>query len=805
MALIAASSLLLAVSCQKEMPGTVEVSEKGKTFTATIEQSFTKTTLSYDPWQNESKVMWESGDCININGSGYGATPLTPATKAIFKDKWWGEEPTAPYHAIFPASLHNGSGFEFPASQEYVDGKFNAPMYAESNTEVLPFKNICGVLCFSLTGEDKVKRISVTANEPLCGAFTVNDGYEVNLTGTGKTVTLYCGQQCVQLDDATPTDFYIYLPPGKYTSGMRITITNSEEDVFEKITTVEADVARSTVYDFVWDVTFSPVLTGKFSVGENQTVSFSQGNLHATKVGDNWITGFYERQTEVNPIATNSGARTASSGDKEIDLFTWGYGSAFTTDPTTLSYGQAFFDWGTKIGSGGTWRTLSGEEWNYLLKQRSNADKLYKTGVTVCGVEECLVIAPDDFTGTIETSYGNAAWKTAEKTDGLVCLPPAGHRYGVGADGTGSRGFYWTSTGTDASNAKVLSLNKTGQAVIESVLYSDAQEQKFIGWGGDFASEKVTEGGIDCHKISHTVCTNDWDSQFAFVDMSLETNVTYILKIKAKVSSGTYGMSSAIQRDSTYEGRNASPLNLTTEWQEFERAITTTDLEYPSRLVFSIGTCDGDIYVAYVKLEKVVTPGLETEVLGAQGFPGDGFSFGTGVSSSEGVVDNVNCYQMTNTVADVSYSAKYQIEFPEKTFEAGKKCRIKIKAKATETKSISCYFQKYGGGTYPYCGQFPSLELTTEWKEYVIETECTDSEATCVAFDFGDFEGSIYLAEFSVYKLVEIPYAASTEDGVGTAANDKKYGLSVRLVRDVNPAANLNSLNDNNDYGNLFD
>ncbi len=220
MAIIAASSLL-TISCNKEIPEP-DNRENVKTFTATIEQDITKTTLS-----EGTKVFWENDDCININGSGYAATPLDPATKATFAKRWWGDEPTAPYHAIYPAHIHNGSGFEFPAIQEYTAGKFDAPMYAEGDTEILAFKNICGVLCFSLTGTDKVKRISVTANEAVCGTFTVVSGTTVNLTGTGKTVTLYCGQQGVQLSQ-TPTNFYIYLPPQQYSSGMKITITNSE-------------------------------------------------------------------------------------------------------------------------------------------------------------------------------------------------------------------------------------------------------------------------------------------------------------------------------------------------------------------------------------------------------------------------------------------------------------------------------------------------------------------------------------------------------------------------------------------------
>lgn len=796
----AASALLLSVSCAKELPGEGDINgNAGRVFTATIAQGLTKTTLG-----EGLKVNWETGDQININGAVYTATPSSIGSSASF-GKISGNEPSPAYRAIYPATLFKSPGvYEFPEIQEYSDTHFNAPMYAESMTESLFFKNICGVLCLSLTGTDIVKRISVTANEPVCGTFTMN-GETINLTGTGNMVTLDCGADGVQLSQ-TPTQFYIYLPPQTYTAGMKIVVTNTEEYVFKKVTIRDAEILASNLYSFSWDINaFSPALTGEFSIGEGRKISFAQGNFHATKRGNSWRYGFYEGQNEFNTIATVSGARTASSGDREIDLFTWGYGNTFTADPTTLSYGQIFSDWGTQIGSGSTWRTLTGDEWNYMLATRENASELYKKDVTVCGVEGCLVIAPDDFTGNIVNNYDKAMWSTAEKTDGLVCLPPAGHRYGVGVGNTGRLGFYWASDQTDATNAKSLSLSKEGQSESELVLYADAQEKKFSGWGDDYSEEKVTEGGIDCYKINHTTVMNFWEVQFAYLDLGIDNYSEYHLTIKAKVSAGTYGMLPMFQETDTYTSCNASELNLTTEWQVFERTIMT-DKDGLNRLTFSIGDYNGDVFVAYVQLEKVVSHGLKTEVHAAQGFPnGVGHAFGAeGFTCGETTVDDIHCFGMTNTAVGETYSAKYQIEFPEKTFEAGKKCRIKIKAKATETKSITCYLVKALGTEYPNCGDFPAIELTTEWKEYVIETNCTDSDATAIAFDFGDFEGSIYLAEFSVYKLVEIPYAATTTDGVGTAANNRGYGLAVRLVRDITQSGDISPLADSNDYDDLF-
>lgn len=816
MAIIAASSFL-TISCNKEIPEP-DNRENVKTFTATIEQDITKTTLS-----EGTKVFWESGDCININGSGYAATPLDPATKATFADRWWGDEPTSPYHAIFPASLHNGSGFEFPASQEYAAGKFNAPMYAEGDTEILAFKNICGVLCFSLTGTDKVKRISVTANEAVCGTFTVVSGTTVNLTGTGKTVTLYCGQQGVQLSQ-TPTNFYIYLPPQQYSSGMKITITNTEEDVFEKVTKVTADIARSTVYTFDWNVTFSPVLTGQFSVSASDKVTFSQGNFHATKVGENWLLGFYERQNEVNPIATVTnatviGARTASKDDKEIDLFTWGYGSNFTNDPTTLSFaGQSFADWGQLIGSGSTWRTLSSDEWEYLLDRVGpNSNALSRSDVEVCGVKGCLVIAPDVFTGEIADYYDEASWATAEKTDGLVCLPSSGHRFGVGVGNTGRLGFYWTSTANDASNAYSLSLSKLGQSTRTQLYSADPSSSPTGSYSdpGDQVTITVKNEDFSYYEISSTSIDEIWNSwkrqvQFYGVDYLSQIKIgsNCILKVRAKTESGSLDILPFLQGDKgadKYQGCNFPSLSLSEEWQYFEVQLTN-NLDKVENLCFNVGNTEGKkVYLAEISLD--LSKSEQLEVRGAQGFPSpDGKAFGpeTTFHHGENTVDGIRCYQMDNTSADVAYSVKYQIEFPEGTFEQGKKCRLRIKAKASSNKTIQCYLLKSFEGQYPNCGYFPSIELTTNWQEFVIETNCTDSDATAIAFDFGDFEGSIYLADFSAYNLVEIPFAAATTDGVGTAANDKKFGLSVRLVRDFNPAANLNSLSDNNDYGTLF-
>ena len=79
-AIAAASALLLCASCQKQelVEQNNGINASGKTFTATIEQGLTKTTIT-----SEYKVNWVEGDQIDINGSIFSATPdASDATKA---------------------------------------------------------------------------------------------------------------------------------------------------------------------------------------------------------------------------------------------------------------------------------------------------------------------------------------------------------------------------------------------------------------------------------------------------------------------------------------------------------------------------------------------------------------------------------------------------------------------------------------------------------------------------------------------------------------------------------------------------
>ena len=482
-AAIAASALIMAASCTNSeiapevvTPDITDIT--CKTFTAVIDQETTKTVLT-----DEYKVNWESGDLININGAVYSATSdESNATRAEFKYES-GTEPEPTYKAVFPADLYNAGSYAFPATQTYSAGKFNAPMYAESESEDLSFKNICGVICLSLKGTGSVRKIAVTAYEPLCGSFTMTDASTISLTGTGKTVTLDCDGSGVQLNEETATKFYIYLAPGTYSAGMKFVITDINGGFYEKITTKDVTIERSNVYTFNWTANFAPALPlyalpGKFSVADDKQVHFACGNLYATKSifmdVAYWALRIYSHQYDCNSLNTGE-SRTATEDDTEIDLFTWGYDASTSLKPTGTEYVSDFTDWGSmirgEVGVETVWRTPTIEEWQYLFTGRSNASNLYKCGVTVCEKQNCVVIAPDNWNLTaspLQSEYSATStpmtWSEAQAA-GLVCLPAAGFRYGPYVNVVGSEGNYWSSSVNIYSESEACAVRFSSRSV----------------------------------------------------------------------------------------------------------------------------------------------------------------------------------------------------------------------------------------------------------------------------------------------------------------------------------------------------
>ena len=202
---------------------------------------------------------------------------------------------------------------------------------------------------------------------------------------------------------------------------------------------------------------------GMFSVSYSKQVTFSPGNLQYHPANNEWR--FAENQTDYIDFANTYCSSTYNGW---LDLFGWStsatnFGVSTSTSPS--DYSGFFVDWGTnKIGTyaPNTWRTLTSNEWEYLLNNRPNASSL-KGVARVNGVNG-LILLPDSWTCpagvTFKSGFHNndgveyyaayqnftaAEWSKLESA-GAVFLPAAGYRDGSTVYYVLYYGCYWSAT-----------------------------------------------------------------------------------------------------------------------------------------------------------------------------------------------------------------------------------------------------------------------------------------------------------------------------------------------------------------------
>ena len=210
---------------------------------------------------------------------------------------------------------------------------------------------------------------------------------------------------------------------------------------------------------------------GVFSVAKDRQVSFSQGNLQYVRNQDVWK--FADQQYEY------IGARNVKDGQlaNKIDLFGWSADNTtapfgVSTSTNAADYSGEFVDWGVNEISGdapNTWRTLSKDEWEYLINERPNAQQLRTKGSVngnggvillpddwVCPTECSVIMVPDEMNLLPDVNdYSLEEWRRMEDA-GAVLLTAAGMRRNkdvVIVQHENIFGGYWASTIKSAQNS----------------------------------------------------------------------------------------------------------------------------------------------------------------------------------------------------------------------------------------------------------------------------------------------------------------------------------------------------------------
>lgn len=275
-------------------------------------------------------------------------------------------------------------------------------------------------------------------------------------------------------------------------------------------------------------------LKGKFTVNANGgQVVFSQGNLQYQAVSETGG-GKWQFAAKQNTFL-DKGRNTAISDENQgwIDLFGWGTGNNPTNASTDDAKYAKFVEWGDNpVSNGGNmpgqWRTLTADEWMYILHGRQFADERIGTG-TVGGVKG-IILLPDVWETPLNemgismifnsvntrgfswlnsyyynsknnnyelNTYSEEAWKDMEAS-GAVFLPVTGLRTGTVMDYVSTMGGYHSATQKDDDHAWYISFTQ-----------SEIHAQSYCSLSSDYAVRLVQ----DCKKEMTT-------PSMAFVDVT---------------------------------------------------------------------------------------------------------------------------------------------------------------------------------------------------------------------------------------------------------------------------------------------
>ena len=284
-------------------------------------------------------------------------------------------------------------------------------------------------------------------------------------------------------------------------------------------------------------------INGKFSVAADKQVYFSQGNLQYTQSTATWA--FAEHQYDMigtDNVTGGTVSHDAKDGDEvfgealadKIDLFGWSGSTAAVQWGVGITYNSAdysgdFVDWGSNtIGTDApdTWRTLTRDEWKYVLSNRADADT--KRGVARINLSSDgtvyangLILLPDTWTAPAGITFKSGVasersvqayadyqtftlseWQQLESA-GAVFLPAAGMRSTKQVLYAHQEVTLWTATYYDATYVGQVDANSRSIGTYRSERYYGrtvrlVQDVKAVGTG--IAEADVT-GNVETRKV----------------------------------------------------------------------------------------------------------------------------------------------------------------------------------------------------------------------------------------------------------------------------------------------------------------
>lgn len=145
---------------------------------------------------------------------------------------------------------------------------------------------------------------------------------------------------------------------------------------------------------------------------------------------------------------------------------------------------------------------------------------------------------------------------------------------------------------------------------------------------------------------------------------------------------------------------------------------------------------------------------------------------GWGMDNAPEIVNGV-CEVGNNAAKENPWNAQVCYE-PGFAFENGTTYHLKMKIKGSVAGEFGAGFQNPDG--YKGCGDFPTINVTTDWKEVDVTTTCNGDNAKRLLLNIGKYAGTLYIDDFDVYYTKSsngIPLTPKEKSDILTLAMNK--------------------------------
>ncbi len=451
--LMAAALGFTACSSEDDAVLGEKTQKKGMVLHATVEQP-AETRATIDNTGDHStnwSFAFATGDKVEVTNTDYsGFYTFKKNTTNFASDDAEVTASPVTWYAFYPS---NKVYFANQTGELTGEGNSVAKLFAMAGATT---SDVTGADALSITMVPKVAIIKIDNQK---GSIDIRVKYEngeyidyLEAPTNDVSFTLNTTETSNSVLTATTTGtYYIVVPAG---SGYGLSIYDGTTEI-KTTTGLEAGL--------YYELTIADpnLLPGDFSVSTTKKVKFSKSNLY----WDGSDFKFEAKQTDYPTTwdASHVGHFYWTKTQAASYAETYSDGTNTTTDVPFFAQSAGGL---TVEGTSGLY-ALTYDEWVYLLRNRSNWSNLHKCGVTVGSTADCLIIAPDDFSGTLASSY------TLDEVNalGLLCLPRAGNRNSTTINiSSGYGAYYWTATPSGTTHSSILGFADSSVSYYSSTL-----------------------------------------------------------------------------------------------------------------------------------------------------------------------------------------------------------------------------------------------------------------------------------------------------------------------------------------------